>query len=87
MSGRLDDIRHMTETVKDIYRMFGPDGELNGNRMEDLMPLSVRKSGDISDFWHQTVAGLEGLMKCLVYSEFVETDLRGNGHEHCIEVR
>ncbi len=78
MSERLDKIKEMLDEVTAFYKKFGKGGSLCHDRFKEIIPLSVSKEDEHIKFLSMTTGGLEGLMKILTYSDYVERRLKND---------
>ena len=72
---RAEIARAMLQKVKQEYLRF-TEGDLVYDNISEVVPFSCKKGKEADNYFISVIRGLEGLMKVLSYSVFVEEELK-----------
>lgn len=76
-SERVKTAKKMLQGVKQEYFKF-TEGDLVFDKISEVVPISCKRDKEVDNYFISVTRGLEGLMKVLSYSVFVEEDLKSD---------
>lgn len=74
---RVKTAKEMLQGVKQEYFKF-TEGYLALDKISEVVPFSCKNHKEVDNYFISVVRGLEGLMKVLSYSVFVEEELKSD---------